>query len=40
MLRRFESIRSWFPRATLLVELAVAGIALAATGGGDFPQWR
>ena len=30
----------WSPIVALLVQLAVAGIAAASTGGGDFPVWR
>jgi hypothetical protein len=30
----------WSPIAALVVQMALAGIAGASTGGGDFPVWR
>ncbi len=31
---------AWSPLVALLLQLALAGVVAASTGGGDFPFWR
>jgi hypothetical protein len=30
----------WSPLVALLLQLVLAGVVAASTGGGDFPFWR
>jgi hypothetical protein len=38
--RRVRNPLIWSPIAALAVQLLLAGVAAAATGGGDFPRIR
>lgn len=41
MLRRWlRNPLFWFPVAALIAQLILAGVVVAVTGGGDFPNGR